>query len=147
MNGPVVLDDIVAGFSELDPRRGERGMVAGKRTSTPLSRRSIVNLDVLSLTDRRTGALAVLMFWAGRVRRDFGIPRIAEHTVATEAYLLGLWWEQALTRPWGPDMAAEVAALADSVHEARYGVKVRPCPACGEPVRVDRLLAEHGECV
>lgn len=142
-----VLADIVAGMGELDPQRRERGMSEGRWSSTPVSRRSPVNLDVLSLTDRRTGALATLMYWAGRLRRDFDIPRIPAHTIRSEALILSMWWDQAVRRPWGPQMVTEITALADTVHEVRFGVPVRPCPACGEPVRVDRVASEHGDCV
>jgi hypothetical protein len=134
-------------MEQLDPVLGERGATVGRWTSTPVSRRSPVNLDVLVLTDRRTGALAVLMFWANRVRFEQKISRPREHTVKSEAGILGVYWRWALSRPWAPDMLAELNDLADTIHEVRHGVKVRPCPVCGLPVRVDRIVAEHRSCL
>jgi hypothetical protein len=142
-----LLGYIADGLGELDPVRGERGMVDGRRTSTPVSRRAPVDLDVLGLLDRRTGALATLMHWAGRVRREQRLPRIPAHTVTTESALLTEHWSWAVSQTWGPQMVAELTALADTIHEVRYGVPVRPCPVCHEPVRVDRFTIEHRACL
>lgn len=131
----------------LDPVRLERGMVDGRRESTPVSRRAPVNLDVLGLLDRRTGGLATLMFWAHRVRYELRLPRVPGHTLSTESAVLTEYWRWALAQPWGPRMVAELTALADTVHEVRYGVPVRPCPVCSEPVRVDRFTIEHRACL
>jgi hypothetical protein len=104
---------------------------------------------VLVLTDRRTGALAVLTHWAGRIRHEH--PNHPAHprmkSVRTEAGLLGVYWRWALQQPWAGDMLAELNDLADTIHEARFGVVVRPCPVCREPVRVDRIVAEHRACL
>lgn len=143
-NGP--LRDILDGMAGLD-RRGERGMVAGKRTSTPLSRRAPTDLDVLVLTDPRSGALATLMHWAGRIRHERKLPRIPRHTLVSEAETIGENWSWALQQPWGPRMADELLSLADRLHQVRYGVPVRPCPVCKLPVRVDRFAIEHRECI
>lgn len=144
-----ILADIVTGAAELDPQRRERGMSDGRWTSTPASRRAPVNLDVLVLTDRRTGVLAVLMHWAGRIRHEHPShpPRPAQHSVRTEAGVLGVYWRWALEQPWAPDMLAELTELADTIHEVRFGVPVRPCPVCREPVRVDRFATEHRACL
>jgi hypothetical protein len=143
------LSDIAEGMAQLDPVLGERGATTGRWTSTPISRRSPVNLDVLVLTDRRTGALAVLTHWAGRIRHEHphhpSPPR--QKSVRTEAGLLGVYWCWALEQPWAPDMLGELNELADTIHEVRHGVKVRPCPVCGLPVRVDRIVAEHRSCL
>lgn len=142
-----LLRDILAGMAGLDPRRGERGMVEGKRTSSPLSRRAPADLDVLVLTDPRSGALATLMHWANRIRHARNLPRPAGHTLQTESEVIEASWSWALVQPWGPRMAEELVALADRLHEVRYGVPVRPCPVCSEPVRVDRFAVEHRACI
>jgi hypothetical protein len=140
---------ISEGMDGLDPVRRERGSTVGRWSSTPISRRSPVNLDVLVLTDRRTGALAVLTHWAGRIRHEH--PNRPPHprlkSVRTEAGLLGVYWRWALDQPWAADMLTELTELADTIHEVRFGVVVRPCPACGLPVRVDRIVAEHRACL
>lgn len=141
------LIDILDGMAGLDVHRGERGMVSGKRTSTPLSRRAPADLDVLVLTDPRSGALATLMHWAGRIRHGRKLPRVAQHTLQSEANVIGANWPWALVQPWGPQMAEELVALANRLHEVRYGVPVRPCPVCSLPVRVDRFAAEHRACL
>ena len=140
---------ISQGMADLDPVHRERGTVQGRWTSTPISRRSPVNLDVLVLTDRRTGALAVLTHWAGRIRHEHPSHPATpvQKSVRSEAGLLGVFWRWALAQPWAGEMLAELNALADTIHEVRHGVKVRPCPHCGEPVRVDRIVAEHGGCL
>lgn len=140
---------IADGMESLDPRRRERGMIEGRWTSTPASRRSPVNLDVLVLTDRRTGALAVLTHWAGRIRHEHPAhpPHPRQKSVRTEAGLLGVYWRWALQQPWAADMLRELTELADIIHEVRHGVPVRPCPVCKLPVRVDRIVAEHRECL
>lgn len=122
-------------------------MVEGRRTSTPVSRRAPADLDVLVLTDPRTGVLAVLSFWAGRVRWGKGIVRPERRTIDTEAGLLSDHWSWALWQPWGPRMVEELEVLASKLHEHRYGVPVRPCPVCGEPVRLDRFVTEHRICL
>jgi hypothetical protein len=140
---------IADGMAGLDPVRRERGYTTGRWSSTPISRRSLVNLDVLVLTDKRTGALAVLTHWAGRIRHEHPShpPHPRQKSVRTEAGLLGVYWRWALQQPWAVDMLDELTELADTIHEVRYGVAVRPCPKCRLPVRVDRLVAEHGECL
>lgn len=147
MSSDGLLGDILAGMAGLDTRRGERGMVEGRRTSTPLSRRAPIDLDVVSLTDPRSGALATLMLWAGRIRHGRNLPRIPRHTLQSEAECIGENWSWALLQPWGPEMAEQLVALADRLHEVRYGVPVRPCPVCGLPVRVDRFAVEHRACL
>jgi hypothetical protein len=144
---PGLLTDIVTDAAGLDPRLGERGMVEGRRSSSPVSRRAPVDLDVLGLTDHRTGVLSVLMFWAGRIRWELKLPRPRLHSMATEVEVLTDHWAWALEESWGPQMATELTSLRDAVYEARHGVKIRPCPVCSEPVRVDRFVAEHAECI
>lgn len=122
-------------------------MVSGKRTSTPLSRRAPADLDVLVLTDPRSGALATLMHWANRIRHERRLPRVPRHTLQSEAAVIEAAWSWALLQPWGPRMAEELVALADRLHEVRFGVPVKPCPVCGLPVRVDRFAAEHRACL
>jgi hypothetical protein len=144
---PEVVTDIVAGLDALDPRRRERGLSDGRWTSTPASRRAPVNLDVLVLTDRRTGVLAVLMHWAGRIRHAQRLPHPRTKSVRSEAAVLGVYWRWALEQPWGPDMLDELAVLSGAIHVVRFGVPVRPCPVCREPVRLDRFVAEHRSCI
>ena len=141
------LSDILDGMAGLEAFRGERGMVAGRRTSTPLSRRAPADLDVLVLTDPRSGALATLMHWAGRIRHERKLPRVAQHTLRSEAEVIAAEWNWALVQPWGPQMAEELVELANRLHQVRFGVPVRPCPVCGEPVRVDRFAIEHRVCI
>lgn len=146
MSSDGLLGDILDGMAGLAPR-GERGMVAGRRTSTPLSRRAPADLDVLVLTDPRSGALATLMFWAGRIRHGRNLPRPSSHTLVSEAEVIETSWTWALVQPWGPKMAEELVALADRLHEVRFGVPVKPCPVCTLPVRVDRFATEHRACL
>lgn len=141
------LADILDGMAGLDVHRGERGMVSGRRTSTPLSRRAPADLDAIVLTDPRSGALATLMHWAGRIRHELKMSRVAQHTLQTEAEVIAGAWSWALVQPWGAQMAEELVALADRLHEVRYGVPVRPCPVCELPVRVDRFAIEHRACL
>ena len=145
--GDVLLADIVTGIAALDPERRERGMTLGRWSSTPLSRRSPVNLDVLVLTDRRTGVLAVLTHWAGRIRHAQKLPHPSSKSVRSEAAVIGVYWRWALAQTWGGDMLDELRALSGAIHEVRYGVPVRPCPVCREPVRLDRFVAEHRTCL
>lgn len=147
MTSDGLLDAILDGMAGLDPRRGERGMVDGRRTSTPLSRRAPVDLDAVGLTDPRSGALAVLMFWAGRIRHGRKLSRVQRHTLQTEAFCISANWLWAVSQSWGEQMIAELAALESRLHQVRYGVPVRPCPVCGEPVRVDRFAIEHRVCL
>ena len=141
----MTLSYIVEGFDHLDPRNRERG--GNGRSTAPLSWREPADLDVLVLTDPRTGVLAVLMHWAGRIRHGLRLEHVAQRSVSTEAALIEQHWAWALTQPWAPQMGAELAALADRIHEIRHGVPVRPCPVCGEPVRVDRFTTEHRNCL
>lgn len=126
-------------------------MTEGRWASTPVSRRSIVNLDVLVLTDRRTGVLAVLTHWAGRIRHEHPIFHDLPHpklkSVRSEAAVLGVYWRWALAQSWGSDMLDELTALSLAIHEVRFGVPVRACPICREPVRLDRFVAEHRTCI
>lgn len=147
MSSDGLLGAILDGMSGLDPRRGERGMVDGRRTSTPLSRRAPVDLDAVGLTDPRSGALATLMFWAGRIRFERRLPRVQRHTLQSEAEVIEVAWDWALQQPWGGQMATELAALESRLHQVRYGVPVRPCPVCRLPVRVDRFSVEHRACL
>lgn len=142
-----LLTDIVAGVPYLDPRRGERGQVHGRRTSSPVSHRAPADLDVLVLTDPRTGLLAVLMHWAGRIRHERPVAGDSMRSVISEANLIAGHWDWAMRQPWAGAMLAELEALADRVHEVRYGVSVRPCPVCGEPVRLDRFSVDHRDCI
>lgn len=142
-----LLAGILDGMAGLDSHRGERGMVEGRRTSTPLSRRAPADLDALDLTDPRSGALAKLMHWAARIRFERRLPRVQRHTLQSEAFCIGANWSWALEQPWGSRMIAELAALESRLHQVRYGVPVRPCPVCGEPVRVDRFAVEHRACL
>lgn len=145
----LLLADITDGFESLDPRRRERGLTDSRWSSTPVNRRAPVNLDVLVLTDRRTGVLAVLMHWASRIRFEHPDkpPHPPQRSVRTEATLLGLYWRWALDQPWGDDMVAELTELSGVLHEVRFGVPIRPCPVCREPVRLDRFVAEHRSCI
>lgn len=150
MSVPTVVADILAGAASLeglDPQRRERGLNGGRWTSTPISRRSPVNLDVLVLTDRRTGVLAVLMHWAGRIRYEQRLPRPKTRSVRSEAAVLGVYWRWAMSQPWGGEMLDELTTLSGALHEVRFGVPVRPCPVCHEPVRMDRFAAEHRACI
>jgi hypothetical protein len=52
-----------------------------------------------------------------------------------------------MRQPWGGRMYAELETLASRLHEHRYGVPLRPCPVCGELVRLDRFVTEHRECI
>jgi hypothetical protein len=122
-------------------------MVEGRRTSSPLSRRAPADLDVLVLTDPRTGVLAVLSHWAGRIRWGRGIEGGKFRTRAVEAALIRDNWDWAMRQPWGGKMYVELEALASRLHEHRYGVPLRPCPVCGELVRLDRFVTEHRECI
>lgn len=144
---PPLLAGILDGLAELQVERGERGLVDGRRTSTIASRRAPADMDVLVLRDPRTGVLALLLHWAGRVRWEQGIPAGKRRTVGSEARVLADHWEWAATQPWGAQMVAQLESLADLVHEARYGAPVRPCPVCGEPVRLDRFVREHRACL
>ena len=142
-----LLRDILVDSDHLDPRRGERGMTHGRRTSTPLSRRAPVDLDVLVLTDPRTGVLAVLTFWASRIRWAKKMQPPQRRTASSEGDLLRRYWDWAMRQPWGGQMHQELEEMAGRLHEHRYGVPVRPCPVCREPVRVDRFVTEHRECL
>lgn len=122
-------------------------MVSGRRTSSPLSRRAPADLDVLVLTDPRTGVLSILMHWAGRIRQTRGIVGGKLRSRASEAALIREHWDWAMRQSWGGQMYDELMALASRLHEVRYGVPVRPCPVCGEQVRVDRFVTEHRECI
>jgi hypothetical protein len=122
-------------------------MVAGKRTSSPLSHRAPADLDVLVLTDPRTGVLAILSFWAGRIRWGKHIPGGKLRTRGAEAALIRENWDWAMRQPWGHQMHEELRLLASKLHEHRFGTPVRPCPVCGEPVRLDRFVTEHRECL
>lgn len=141
------LPDILADAALLEPQRGERGMTHGRRTSTPVSRRAPADLDVLVLTDPRTGVLATLMHWAGRVRHELKLQHPPMRSIATETQTLTDHWTWALEQRWGSRMGVELDALADRLHEVRFGVPVRPCPVCSEPVRVDRFVTEHRVCL
>lgn len=141
------LADILADAGHLDPRRGERGMVEGRRTSTPMSRRAPVDLDLIVLTDPRTGVLAVLSHWAGRIRWGKGIEGSKFRSTGIEAGIIREHWDWAMRQSWGGQMHAELLVLADRLHQHRYGVPVRPCPVCGEQVRVDRFVTEHRACI
>lgn len=142
-----LLGDILADSAGLTPQRGERGMVEGRRTSTPLSRRAPADLDVLVLTDPRTGVLAVLSYWANRIRWGKGIADGRGRSITTESALITRHWDWAMRQSWAGDMLVELEALASKLHEHRYGVAVRPCPVCGEPVRLDRFVTEHRGCL
>lgn len=142
-----LLDDILTDSAQLDPRRGERGMVEGRRTSAPLSRRAPADLDVLVLTDPRTGVLAVLMHWAGRIRWEKKMASPPQRSRLTESTTIRRYWDWSMRQPWGGEMFDQLAALAGQLHEYRYGTPVRPCPVCGEPVRLDRFVTEHRECL
>lgn len=142
-----LLADILTDSAHLDPRRGERGPVEGRRTSTPLSRRAPADLDVLVFTDPRTGVLAVLMHWAGRIRWEHGMYGGKLRSRATEAAIISRYWDWAMRQPWGGQMHAELSSLADRLHEHRFGTPVRPCPVCDLPVRLDRFVTEHRECI
>lgn len=122
-------------------------MVEGRRTSTPLNRRSPADLDLVVLTDPRTGVLAVLSHWAGRIRHGKRVANGHLHSRAVEAALIREHWDWAMRQPWGGQMYSELMALADRLHQHRYGAPVRPCPVCGEPVRVDRFVTEHRACI
>lgn len=147
MSSDDLLGDIVAGMSGLEPQRGERGMVEGRRTSTPLSHRAPADLDVIVLTDPRSGALATLMFWAGRIRHGRKMPRAPRHTLQSEARCIAASWSWAVDQPWGEQMVAELEALRGRLYEMRYGVPMQPCPVCRLPVRLDRFAIEHRACL
>lgn len=131
----------------LDPERGERGMVDGRRTSTPVSRRAPVDLDALVLQDPRSGTLAVLREWGARIRWEQRIAGGKVRTMGMEASLIAEHWEWAVRQPWGPQMVAQLGALADRLYEVRHGVKLRACPVCGGLVRLDRIVSEHRDCI
>jgi hypothetical protein len=44
-------------------------------------------------------------------------------------------------------MLEELLSLRDMLHQVRYGVPLRLCPVCGEPVRIDRFVVEHRACI
>lgn len=140
-----LLADIAADSRFLDPRRGERGMVHGRRSSTPVSRRAPADLDALVLTDPRTGVLATLMHWANRVRYELRLPRPAGHTIRTEVEVLSDHWAWATAEL--PGLEESLASLRDVLYEFRHGAKLRRCPVCGEPVRIDRFSIEHRTCI
>lgn len=144
---PPLLADIVTALAELGTERTERGMVSGRRASTIAARQAPANLDVLVLRDPRTGALATLLHWGGRVRQERPVVDGRRRSVGTEIGILAEHWEWALEQSWGPQMVQDLNALWDLIHVARYGVPVRPCPVCGEPVRVDRFVIEHRACL
>ena len=157
-----LLSDIAAGTAALSTLRGERGAVDGRRTSTPLSRRSPADLDAIVLRDRRTGVVAVLARWADRVRAEKPVHeprhRVVElggqrwvvnepPTIESESALLARHWAWAERQTWGPAMVAELETLREQLANGGRPVKVRPCPVCGEPVRVDRFVVEHRSCI
>jgi hypothetical protein len=157
-----LLADITLGTAALSSHRGERGVVDGRRTSTPLSRRSPADLDAIVLRDRRTGVVAVLGRWADRVRveRPVREPRhrvvvlggqrwiVQEpRTIESESQVLAFHWAWAERQPWGPDMVAELETLREQLANGGRPVKIRPCPVCNLPVRVDRFVVEHRECI
>lgn len=157
-----LLREIAAGTARLDPRHPENGMVSGRRGSTPAHRQAPVNLNALSLTDRRTGVVAILSRWANRIRSERHLPvpsgRVVEvqgqrwvvvepATIEGETAVLAEHWSWALQQPWGPEMVARLEELRDQLANGGRQVKVRVCPVCSLPVRLDRLVADHRECL
>ena len=157
-----LLAEIAAGAARLDPRHPENGITSGRRGSTPAHGRTPVNLHAIALTDRRTGVVAVLNRWAQRVRVERDLPARASHavdrngrrwivetppTLQTESAVLAEHWEWAVAQPWGKEMVAALEELREQLDHGGRPVKVRICPVCGRPVRLDRLVAEHRACL
>lgn len=158
-----ILVQLVEGAQALDARRAERGMVHGRRTSTPLSRRAPADLDAIVLTDRRTGVVAVLHRWADRVRQEapascLPAPRRvrmngAEWTVEdaptldSEAAVLAEHWEWVTAQDWAADMLGELADLLVLLDHGGRRVHLVTCPVCGYPVDADTFVRDHRACL
>jgi hypothetical protein len=142
-----LLSDIADEAHGLGPERGERGPSNGRYSSTLASRQAPANLDAIVLRDPRTGVLAVTSHWAGRIRWHRGLDRAQSRSVTTETALIAEHWDWACEQPWGPQMVTELTELRDALYHARHGVHLRMCPVCGEPVRVDRFVSEHRDCI
>lgn len=162
--GQNLLDGIADGHRRLvsGAQRGERGMVHGRRTSTPLDRRAPADLDAIVLTDRRTGVAAVLAQWADRIRREKPVPGPPKRairrdhriyvieqapTVDSEMAVLREHWDWALAQPWGKDMLSALEELSDQLAHGGRRVPLRHCPVCNGLVRLDRIVTEHRSCL
>jgi hypothetical protein len=157
-----LLDAIASGTARLDPQR--RVQATGSRGgSMPASRRSIANDDVLVLTDRRTGVVAVLNRWAEKIRQGLPLPlqprqivstrgrlwmALPPVTIETELAVLDEHWQWAVQQPWGEKMVSDLEALRDAILSAT-GMTVRliECPVCGMPSRIDEFVANHRDCL
>lgn len=135
-----LLGEIASLTAQLDARRGERGMVEGKRTSTPVSRRAPVDLDVL---DAQAQSRQVLHRWAMRIQAEH-VPRSPWRPPAR---VLREHWDWAVEQPWGPAMVADLEVLRDRLANGGRTVRLIPCPVCRLPVRVDTFAADHRECI
>jgi hypothetical protein len=142
-----LLRDIADEAHGLDPLRRERGTSVGRWSSTIAARQAPVNLDAIVLRDPRTGVLAVVSHWAGRIRWHYRLPPVPRRSVTTEIQVLAEYWDWALRQPWGGRMLDELLSLREMLHQVRYGVPLRLCPVCGEPVRIDRFVVEHRACI
>ena len=138
-----LLSEIAEAAWPLSVERVERGMVHGRRTSTPASRRSLVDLDVL---DAQRDFEATLRRWAHRIIRHN--PRLlADRRMPSSAELLRTHWGWAVAQEWGPAMVADLEALRDRLADVGHDVRVIDCPVCHRPTRLDRLVTEHRACL
>jgi hypothetical protein len=159
---PRILAALVEGARMLDPQRRERGMVHGRRTSTPLSRRAPADLDAIVLTDRRTGVVAVLNRWAERIRREhrLALPlhAVVRHdgetwlvqdapTLESESAVLAEHWSWASRQPWFQKMLDDLADLLDLMSHGQRRLHLIDCPVCGEPVDADTFGIDHRACI
>jgi hypothetical protein len=138
---PQLLTEVTVLAASLNTERGERGMVHGRRTSTPASRRSPVDLDAL---DAQREAQVTLRRWADRVCRAH-VRHCWEDPSAPA--VLRDHWDWAVAQPWGPAMVAELEALRARLANGGRPVRVIVCPVCSLPTRLDRLVVEHRSCL
>lgn len=158
-----LLADIAIGAATLDPTRRSLGAGDGRGASMPASRRSIANDDVLVLTDRRTGVVAVLHRWADRIRTEKPLPPpvmqivstrsrlwsvVPPATISSELAVLDEHWAWALQQAWAEEMVADLEDLRDKILSAA-GVMVHlvPCPVCGILTRLDEFVTIHRDCL
>ena len=100
-----------------------------------------IRLEVVALSDRRTGAavnrgditpaLAILESWARIVREDQALASpTTQATLMTEAGLLGRHADYIAAQPWIDDLAAELRGILGAMHAAIGDYAPRPVGRC-----------------
>jgi hypothetical protein len=136
-----LLDEIAA-LTAQPAERGERGMVDGRRTSTPVSRQAPADLDKI---DADLHARAIMRKWAAQIIEVRGYSRTFHW--AEPVKMIQHHWQWAVAQPWGPAMVAELEQVRENLANGGRSIPVVPCPVCNELVRIDEIVTEHRACI